>query len=342
MALTRRGFLGRVAAGASGVVGASLFPNISAGAVMPTQIGLIGCGERGSSLARELSRESRSLIALYDAVPARAEALAREVNANTVHAWQALVDSPNIGALIIATPDDTHLPMAHAAIAAGKHVYLEMPAVGPHDNLRALVEEDHENRIQFGIDDPLLCSLIEFWDFRVYGPIRHAQFHDRANTRNANLHAPEWQCDPERSFGPAASRVYTKALAYLVAGSTSALCDATVQHDGGSGRVPEHVVLSLHNVDGSTAVFSAAPHATAPQADIVRYAKGCVEFLGGGHYRYTDELGRMESIAREPTLANVPESMLLPWQYYIANHGKAFIPLDQSLKIHDAFAKALA
>ena len=41
--------------------------------------------------------------------------------------WQALVDDPQVGAVIIASPQETHREIAEAAIAQGKPVLCEKP-----------------------------------------------------------------------------------------------------------------------------------------------------------------------------------------------------------------------
>ncbi|WP_312047251.1 Gfo/Idh/MocA family oxidoreductase, partial [Erwinia sp.] len=40
---------------------------------------------------------------------------------------QALFDDPSIGLIVIPTPNDTHFPLAKAALNAGKHVVVDKP-----------------------------------------------------------------------------------------------------------------------------------------------------------------------------------------------------------------------
>jgi predicted dehydrogenase len=41
--------------------------------------------------------------------------------------WQTLVADPKLGAVVIASPQDTHMAIALAALSAGKHVFCEKP-----------------------------------------------------------------------------------------------------------------------------------------------------------------------------------------------------------------------
>jgi predicted dehydrogenase len=54
--------------------------------------------------------------------------------------WLALVNDPGIDAVVIATPPRTHLPMALAAIAQGKHVFCEKPLGCSPDESRQMAE----------------------------------------------------------------------------------------------------------------------------------------------------------------------------------------------------------
>jgi myo-inositol 2-dehydrogenase/D-chiro-inositol 1-dehydrogenase len=68
------------------------------------------------------------LVAICDADAARAEAAARETGARRVIADpMALIGDPEVGAVLIASPDATHADYAVACIKAGKPVLCEKP-----------------------------------------------------------------------------------------------------------------------------------------------------------------------------------------------------------------------
>jgi len=55
--------------------------------------------------------------------------------------FQAILDDPDIGLVVVNTPNELHFPMAGAALAAGKHVVLEKPMTVTLDEARALMAQ---------------------------------------------------------------------------------------------------------------------------------------------------------------------------------------------------------
>ncbi|MFT5364892.1 MAG: myo-inositol 2-dehydrogenase/D-chiro-inositol 1-dehydrogenase [Dinoroseobacter sp.] len=90
-------------------------------------IGLLGCGRIGQVHARSLLRiGSAKLIAVADAVPAAAEALA-ETSGAQVRSADDIITSADIDAVIVATPTTLHYDQIHALAAAGKAIFCEKP-----------------------------------------------------------------------------------------------------------------------------------------------------------------------------------------------------------------------
>lgn len=97
----------------------------------PIGVALIGTG--AIALANHVpglrySAHDVKLVALCDSDPvALARASASTGVARTIEDWRQVIEDPAVDAVIIATPNFTHAPIALAAVAAGKHVLCEKP-----------------------------------------------------------------------------------------------------------------------------------------------------------------------------------------------------------------------
>ncbi len=58
---------------------------------------------------------------------------------------------PEIEAVFIATPTETHFEIARKAFEAGKHVFLEKPGTASSDDLAKLVEKAAEKKLKFAV-----------------------------------------------------------------------------------------------------------------------------------------------------------------------------------------------
>lgn len=103
-------------------------------------IGLLGCGRIGSVHAGSIDRlEGARVSAVSDAVPAAAEALAARTGAIPLDS-AALIDSPDVDAVVIGTPTDTHYDLIHAAASAGKAIFCEKPIDMSADRIRDCIK----------------------------------------------------------------------------------------------------------------------------------------------------------------------------------------------------------
>jgi UDP-2-acetamido-3-amino-2,3-dideoxy-glucuronate N-acetyltransferase len=98
----------------------------------------VGCGHWGRNLVRNYHRLG-ALGAVVDIDPARAQEHAAEVDAPAL-TFEAALDRVDVDAMVLATPAETHAPMAQRALAAGKHVFAEKPLALSVDEGRGLVE----------------------------------------------------------------------------------------------------------------------------------------------------------------------------------------------------------
>jgi predicted dehydrogenase len=95
----------------------------------PVRVGVVGLGYWGPNLARNLAAiPGCELTWLCDASDAVREHLtAAYPNARTTADVQALLDDPELDAVVLATPVPTHSELAVRVADAGKHCFVEKP-----------------------------------------------------------------------------------------------------------------------------------------------------------------------------------------------------------------------
>jgi predicted dehydrogenase len=109
-------------------------------------IGLIGCGNRGRTIATEALKLGHKLVAAADVAEFRFAALKPVLDKlgysgkpATYADYRHLLDHADLDAVIIATPDHHHKPVLLAAMAAGKHAYCEKPLSHTIDDGKEMV-----------------------------------------------------------------------------------------------------------------------------------------------------------------------------------------------------------
>jgi predicted dehydrogenase len=113
-------------------------------------IGVIGCGGRGTSDAQSFAtygqknENSCQLLGVVDVYEKRKRTQAEKHNVKGYSDYRELLNQPDIDAVVIATPDHWHGKMALDAMDAGKDVYLEKPMVHTNEEARLLVEKVKE------------------------------------------------------------------------------------------------------------------------------------------------------------------------------------------------------
>ncbi|MBI4891384.1 MAG: Gfo/Idh/MocA family oxidoreductase [Acidobacteria bacterium] len=132
---TRRSLL--TAASAMRILGANDRP----------KLGIVGTGGRGQYLMRALNKmQDQDWVAVCDIYDARREQ-AEKITGRSVAKYgdhRRLLEHKEIDAVIVATPDHWHAPVAIDALRAGKDVYVEKPMVHTPKDGMALVKAVRE------------------------------------------------------------------------------------------------------------------------------------------------------------------------------------------------------
>ncbi len=178
---TRRTFLKYTTAATVGA--ATLSPTRSAGAASANEkitLGLIGCGGRGSGLAHDFSKFAE-IGYVCDADESQRERLKKNINAGqAVDDFRRVLDDKAIDAVVIATPDHWHAPMAIMACEAGKHVYVEKPQSHNFRESRLLVDaaRRHKVVVQHGTQsrsNPLVANAVQMLREGIIGEVLMAK-----------------------------------------------------------------------------------------------------------------------------------------------------------------------
>jgi predicted dehydrogenase len=105
---------------------------------MSVKVGVVGVGAIGRNHARiYASLESADLVAIYDANPEHARALAEEFGTVAVGSIGELVE--RVDAASVATPTVSHREIATMLLSAGKHVLVEKPISDSVDDAKAMI-----------------------------------------------------------------------------------------------------------------------------------------------------------------------------------------------------------
>ncbi len=133
--LNRRRFLGCSAAASLALSQGNLADSASVeGEAATVRLGLIGIGNRGTTLLRSvLDLKGASIAAICDTEPKhrlRGQGIVEKAQGHRPAAFddhRRLLDRSDLDAVIVALPCDLHEPVYRDAIAAGKHLYAEKP-----------------------------------------------------------------------------------------------------------------------------------------------------------------------------------------------------------------------
>ncbi len=190
-------------------------------------VGAIGVGPRGQDVLQGFLKDPRcQVIALCDVkrkVLTTAKAKVDSVYSNSdcqiVADFRALVERPDLDAILIASPDHWHVLHALAAVRAGKDVYVEKPlglSLGQDQRLR----EEIRNRsrvFQFGTqqrsDRNFRCAC-ELVRNGAIGRLNHINVWAPGSVAGGSTQrvAPPDDIDYESWLGPAPQREHTQDL----------------------------------------------------------------------------------------------------------------------------------
>lgn len=168
-------------------------------------IGLIGCGvigERRLEVAKKLGLGKPVLV--YDTNPARAELVAGKVGARVARDADEITQSPEVGIVIVATPNHLLAELGERALRKGKHALLEKPG--------AILSEQVDDLIKAQTNHRFVCKIGYNHRFhpaaqKMMQEVRSGELGDVLWIRAAYGHGgrpgyeKEWRFNPQLSGG---------------------------------------------------------------------------------------------------------------------------------------------
>jgi len=123
-------------------------------------IGIVGYGYWGPNLVRNFAETpGANVAAVADFDTAKLEIVQRRFPAVKVTTrYQDLLDDPNIDAIAVATPVNTHYALGLAALKAGKHLWLEKPMCETAVQARELVDEAERRNLVLLVDHTFIYT----------------------------------------------------------------------------------------------------------------------------------------------------------------------------------------
>lgn len=169
------------------------------------RIGIVGTGHRATSLMHHLvAIEGTEITHVYDVVEEnaqRARALVLDADADPPvidRDLDSLLGAGDVDLVCVATPWDDHTPTAVAAMEAGKHVAVEVPAAVSLEDCWALVEASERSRrhcimlenCRYGYNELLVRNMVRAG---MFGELVHGEAAYIHDLREQLMTGPPWR-----------------------------------------------------------------------------------------------------------------------------------------------------
>ena len=259
------------------------------------RLGIIGCGRWGFNHVRtayQLFGEKLRLVA--DSNPAAAEKVAKVSESIPFTTTPAeVVNDPDISAVIVATPAETHYQLALKLLGAGKHVLVEKPITLELEEARDLIRLAASNRVKLMVGHvlmyhPAVLKLKRMVDEGKVGRLQYV-YSNRLNFGTVRTEENIlWSFAPhdisiiQFLTGSSPEKVYARGAAFL----QNNIEDSTITYLSFPGNVHAHIFVSwLHPFkeqrlvvigDKGMIVFEDS----APKDKLKFYPKGFTTFNG--------------------------------------------------------------
>jgi predicted dehydrogenase len=139
---------------------------------------IIGCGSIGERHLRCFLQTGRVRVTACDTDPALLQSMAERYQTPGTTDWKEAVRG-DCDAVVVCTPAQWHVPMAQAALEAGKHVLIEKPLSSSLEGVDALLRHHESSGYQVAVAYiyhvfPFLAEARDFLNSGAVGAMRQA------------------------------------------------------------------------------------------------------------------------------------------------------------------------
>ncbi|NPV08473.1 MAG: Gfo/Idh/MocA family oxidoreductase [Anaerolineae bacterium] len=132
----------------------------------PVRVAIVGVGSQGMGFlhALRLVPEQFEVVGVADVRPGQLEQAARRYEVTrTTSNWREFLEDRTVDLMYFGTPGDQHSENALAALAAGKHVYIEKPVTCNTNDARQALELAREHQLTV-----MVCMNVrQYWPFPI-------------------------------------------------------------------------------------------------------------------------------------------------------------------------------
>ena len=224
----------------------------------------VGLGRWAGVLAEGIQKTpGLEIAACHTRTSERKEAFARKYGCRPYPDYEAILEDPQVDAVVLTTPHSAHVDQVCAAARAGKHVFVEKPIAVTLGDARACVRACEEAGVVLMVGHcwrwvASVQKAKALVDAGELGQVTQAAGHF-GNARAQNYGREVWRDDPgESPLGPFTGPGFhlLDILKYLLGPVEEVF--ATLERKMSSGRIPDTASGALRFASGMTAQVSSS------------------------------------------------------------------------------------
>ena len=228
------------------------------------RLGCVGLGRWAGVLAEGIRKTpGLEIAACHTRSEGRKEAFAEKYGCRPYPDYAAILEDPDIDAVVLTTPHSAHQEQVCAAARAGKHVFVEKPIAVTLDDARACVAACGSAGVVLMVGHcwrwvASVQKARALMDEGALGEVTQAAGHF-GNPRARNYGREIWRDDPDESpLGPFTGPGFhlLDILKYLLGPVEEAF--AVLERKMAAGRIPDTASGALRFASGATAQVSSS------------------------------------------------------------------------------------